>query len=92
MQPSGVWDSLPVLTKLASAFFVLGKAVGFMTFFVFFLELELAKWMLLLYATFIAISILLSGYQMFRKRRQDNKPTREQVEAWAREYNLLEGK
>jgi hypothetical protein len=52
----------------------------------------LAKWMLVVYATFIAISVLLSGYQMFRGGKQDRKPTKEQVEEWAREYRLLEGK
>jgi len=91
-EPPGVWDNLSMLTKLASAFFVLGKVVGFMTFFTFFVDLVLAKWMLVLYATFIAISVLLSGSQMFRKGKQDEKPTREQVEEWAREYRLLEGK
>ena len=91
-EPPGVWDNLSMLTKLASAFFVLGKVVGFMTFFTFFVDLVLAKWMLVLYATFIAISVLLSGCQMFRGGKQDRKPTKEQVEEWAREYRLLEGK
>ena len=48
--------------------------------------------MLMMYATFIGISILLSSVQIFKSKKQDNKPTKEQVEAWAREYNLLEAK
>jgi len=91
-EQEGFWENLSTLTKLASVFFVLGKVVGFMTFFTFFVDLVLAKWMLVLYATFIAISVLLSGCQMFRGGKQDRKPTKEQVEEWAREYRLLEGK
>lgn len=87
----GVWDNLSMLTKTASAFFILGKMTGFMTFIAYFVNLTLAKSMLILYATFIGISILLSGYQMFTCRKQDTKPTKQQVEAWAREYKLLEG-
>lgn len=86
-----LWGSLPMLTKLASAFFVLGKTVGLMSFFTFFINLELAKWMLIGYATFIGVSILLSTYQMFKADKEE-KPTKEQVTQWAREYNLLEGK
>ena len=81
-----------MLTKISSAFFVLGKVTGFMTFFMYFANLMLAKWMLMMYATFIGISILLSSVQIFKSKKQDNKPTKEQVEAWAREYNLLEAK
>ena len=62
-----------------------------MTFITYFVDLALAKWMLVLYATFIGISVLLSGIQMFKNDKQENKPTKEQVEAWAREYKLLEG-
>ena len=91
-EQKGFWENLSTLTKLASVFFVLGKVVGFMTFFTFFVNLMLAKWMLVVYAIFIAISVLLSGYQMFRGGKQDRKPTKEQVEEWAREYRLLEGK
>ena len=91
-EPPGMWENLPMLTKAASLFFILGKVVGFMTFFTFFANLMLAKWMLMVYAMFIGISIFLSGYQMFRKGKRDNKPTRQQVEEWAREYRLLEGK
>jgi hypothetical protein len=91
-EQEGFWENLSMLTKLASVFFILGKVVGFMTFFTFFVNLILAKWMLVVYATFIAISVLLSGYQMFRGGKQDRKPTKEQVEEWAREYRLLEGK
>lgn len=86
-----LWGSLPMLTKLASVFFVLGKMVGFMTFFTFFINLQLAKWMLIGYATFIGVSILSSTCQMFKAGREE-KPTKEQVTQWAREYNLLEGK
>ena len=88
----GGWESLPLLTKLASAFFLLGKLAGFMTFFTFFVDLVLAKWLLIVYAIFIGISILLSAYQMFRSEKQVKKPTKEQVEEWAREYKLLEGR
>jgi len=88
----GIWESLPMLTKISSAFFVLGKVTGFMTFIMYFANLMLAKWMLMMYATFIGISILLSSVQIFKSKKQDNKPTKEQVEAWAREYNLLEAK
>tara|TARA_R110000744_G_scaffold206233_1_gene324810 strand:+ start:1373 stop:1534 length:162 start_codon:yes stop_codon:yes gene_type:complete len=52
----------------------------------------LAKWMLIVYATFIAIRVLLSGYQMFRRGKQHRKPMREQVAEWARDNRLLEGK
>jgi hypothetical protein len=86
------WDDLSPLTKASSAFFVLGKATGFMTFIMYFVDLVLAKWMLMLYASFIGISILLSCIQMFRTKKADTKPSLEQVQAWAREYNLLEGK
>tara|TARA_R110002153_G_scaffold9039_1_gene37796 strand:- start:48 stop:329 length:282 start_codon:yes stop_codon:yes gene_type:complete len=88
----GGWGSLPLLTKLASAFFLLGKLAGFMTFFTFFVNLVLAKWLLIVYAIFIGISILLSAYQMFRPEKQVKKPTKEQVEEWAIEYKLLEGR
>ena len=88
----GGWGNLPSLTKLASAFFLLGKLAGFMTFFTFFVDLVLAKWLLIVYAIFIGISILLSAYQMFRSEKQVKKPTKEQVEEWAREYKLLEGR
>ena len=57
-----------------------------------FVNLMLAKWMLIVYATFIAISVLLSGYQMFRGGKQHGKPMREQVAEWARDNRLLEGK
>ena len=87
-----IWESLPMLTKVSSAFFVLGKVTGFMTFIMYFANLMLAKWLLMMYATFIGISILLSSVQIFKSKKQDNKPTKEQVEAWAREYNLLEVK
>jgi len=87
----GIWESLSTLTKISSAFFILGKMTGFMTFITYFVDLALAKWMLVLYATFIGISVLLSGIQMFKNDKQENKPTKEQVEAWAREYKLLEG-
>jgi len=87
----GLWESLSMLTKLASAFFILGKMTGFATFITYFVNLEVAKTMLMVYATFIGISILLSGYQMFSTRKGSAKPTKEQVEAWAREYKLLEG-
>ena len=86
------WEDLSPLTKASSAFFVLGKATGFMTFIMYFVDLVLAKWMLMLYASFIGISILLSCIQMFRTKKADTKPSLEQVQAWAREYNLLEGK
>lgn len=86
------WDDLSLLTKTSSAFFILGKATGFMTFMAYFVDLVLAKWMLILYASFIGISILLSCIQMFRTKKADTKPSLEQVQAWAREYNLLEGK
>ena len=59
------WDELSMLTKISSAFFILGKATGFMTFMMYFVDLVLAKWMLILYASFIGISILLSCIQMF---------------------------
>ena len=85
------WDELPVLTKVSSAFFVLGKLTSFLTFITYFVDLQLAKWMLVVYASFITISILLSGIQMFKKNKKHNKPTKQQVEAWAREYKLLEG-
>ena len=78
----GIWESLPMLTKIASAFFILGKATGFMTFITYFVNLELAKSMLIVYATFV---------EMFSCRKVNAKPTKEQVEAWAREYKLLEG-
>jgi len=65
--------------------------VGFMTFFTFFINLQLAKWMLIGYAMFIGVSILFSTCQMFKADRE-KKPTKEQVTQWAREYNLLEGK
>jgi|TARA_R110001583_G_scaffold117173_2_gene268258 uncharacterized membrane protein len=91
-EQEGFWENLSTLTKMASVFFILGKVMGFMTFFTFFVNLMLAKWMLVVYAIFIAISVLLSGYQMFRGGKQDRKPTKEQVEEWAREYRLLEGK
>ena len=87
-----VWEELSMLTKFASAFFVLGKATGFMTFITYFANLTLAKWMLIMYASFIGISILLSCVQMFRAKKVDTKPSLEQVQAWAKEYNLLEGK
>lgn len=86
------WGELSMLTKISSAFFVLGKVTGFMTFITYFVNLVLAKWMLIMYATFIGISILLSCTQMFRTKKTDAKPSLEQVQAWAREYNLLEGK
>jgi len=86
------WHDLSPLTKTSSVFFVLGKATGFMTFMMYFVDLALAKWMLMLYASFIGISILLSCIQMFRAKKADTKPSLEQVQAWAREYNLLEGK
>ena len=86
------WGELSMLTKISSAFFVLGKVTGFMTFITYFVNLVLAKWMLMLYASFIGISILLSCIQMFRTKKADTKPSLEQVQAWAREYNLLEGK
>ena len=63
-----------------------------MTFFTFFVNLVLAKWLLIVYAIFIGISILLSAYQMFRPEKQVKKPTKEQVEEWAIEYKLLEGR
>ena len=85
------WDKLPVLTKVSSAFFVLGKMTSFLTFITYFVDLQLAKWMLVVYASFIMISILLSGIQVFKKDKKHDKPTRQQVEAWAREYKLLEG-
>jgi len=87
----GIWESLPMLTKLASAFFVLGKVTGFATLMTYFVNLELAKSMLIVYATFIGISILFSVIEMFSTRKESAKPTKEQVEAWAREYKLLEG-
>ena len=87
----GIWESLPMLTKIASAFFILGKTTGFITFITYFVNLELAKSMLIVYATFIGISILLSAVEMFSCRKVNAKPTKEQVEAWAREYKLLEG-
>tara|TARA_R110000737_G_scaffold156651_1_gene185338 strand:- start:2540 stop:2746 length:207 start_codon:yes stop_codon:yes gene_type:complete len=68
-----------MLTKLVSAFFT------------FFINLELAKWMLIGYATFIGVSILLSTYQVFKANKEE-KLTKEQVTQWTREYNLLEGK
>ncbi len=86
------WEELSTLTKISSAFFVLGKVTGFMTFMMYFVDLVLAKWMLMLYATFIGISIFLSCVKMFRAKKADTKPSLEQVQAWAREYNLLEGK
>ena len=86
-----LWADIPLLTKIASAFFVLGKVVGFMTFFTFFVDITLAKWMLILYATFIGISVLLSTWQLF-KTDKTKKPTREEVIRLARENNLLEGK
>lgn len=91
MVQEGIWESLSTLTKISSAFFILGKMTGFMTFITYFVDLTLAKWMLVLYATFIGISVLLSGIQMFKNGKEENKPTKEQVEAWAREYKLLEG-
>lgn len=84
------WDELSPLTKASSVFFILGKLTGFMTFMTYFVDLALAKWMLVLYATFIGISVLLSSAQMFRNKKEI-KPTKEQVEAWAKEYKLLEG-
>jgi len=87
----GIWESLSMLTKLASAFFILGKVTGFMTFITYFVNLALAKLMLMVYATFIGISILFSVIEMFSTRKRSAKPTKEQVEAWAREYKLLEG-
>ena len=86
------WEELSTLTKISSAFFVLGKATGFMTFMMYFVDLVLAKWMLMLYASFIGISIFLSCVKMFTAKKADTKPSLEQVQAWAREYNLLEGK
>lgn len=86
-----IWESLPMLTKLASAFFVLGKITGFMTFLTYFVNLPLAKIMLLVYATFIGLSVIASATQMFKSGKNEIKPTRRQVEAWAREYKLLEG-
>ena len=86
------WGELSTLTKISSAFFVLGKATGFMTFMMYFVDLVLAKWMLMLYASFVGISILISCIHMFRTKKADTKPSLEQVQAWAREYNLLEGK
>ena len=61
-----------------------------MTFFTFFINLELAMWLLIVYAIFIGISIVLSGYLMLRTKKKDRKPTKEQVASWAREYGLLE--
>ena len=86
------WEELSTLTKISSAFFVLGKVTGFMTFMMYFVDLVLAKWMLMLYASFIGISIFLSCVKMFKAKKADTKPSLEQVQAWAREYNLLEGK
>ena len=86
------WGELSMLTKISSAFFVLGKVTGFMTFMMYFVDLTLAKWMLMLYASFIGISISISCIHMFRTKKADTKPSLEQVQAWAREYNLLEGK
>ncbi len=86
------WDELSMLTKISSAFFILGKATGFMTFMMYFVDLTLAKWMLMLYASFIGISILLSCIQMFTTKKVDTKPSLEQVQAWAKEYDLLDVK
>jgi len=86
------WEELSTLTKISSVFFVLGKVTGFMTFMMYFVDLVLAKWMLMLYASFIGISIFLSCVKMFKAKKADTKPSLEQVQAWAREYNLLEGK
>lgn len=88
---TSLWGDLPTLTKVAAVFFVLGKMIGFMTFFTFFVNLQLAKWLLIGYATFIGISIILSGRQMF-KAQKNQRPSREQIKEWAREYNLIEGK
>jgi len=86
-----LWDELPMLTKFASAFFILGKITGFMTLITYFINLPLAKTMLIVYASFIGISILLSGIEMFSNKKQEKLPTKEQVEAWAKQYNLLQG-
>ena len=56
-EQEGFWENLSTLTKLASVFFILGKVVGFMTFFTFFVNLMLAKWMLMVYAMFIGIDL-----------------------------------
>ena len=88
---TNLWNDLSTLTKIAAVFSVLGKMIGFMTFFTFFVNLQLAKWMLLGYATFIGINIILSGRQMF-KIQKSQRPPREQVRERAREYSLIEGK
>ena len=87
------WVGEPTTADETSvSIFLLGKLAGFMTFFTFFVNLVLAKWLLIVYAIFIGISILLSAYQMFRPEKQVKKPTKEQVEEWAIEYKLLEGR
>jgi hypothetical protein len=91
-QQHGFWDNLSPLTKAATLLFAMGKMAGIMSILSLFVIIELAFYMGIVYASLIGMSALLCLIQLFRPGQQENKPTREQVEAWAREYSLLEGK
>ena len=85
------WDNLSPLTKVASVLFVLGKLTGIMTILSLMVSPTLAIYTGIVYATLIGTCILLCLIQIYRTGKQKKKPTMEQVEEWAREYNLIKG-
>jgi len=86
------WERLSSLTKVATVLFCIGKLTGVMSMIALLASPMLAMYTGIVYAALIGTSILLCLIQMSRTKKQRNKPTREQVEAWAREYSLLEGR
>jgi len=85
-------EILSTLTKVATVLFCIGKLTGVMSMIALLASPMLAMYTGIVYAALIGTSILLCLIQMSRTKKQRNKPTREQVEAWAREYSLLEGR
>ena len=67
----GTLEGLPLVSKLALVFFIIGKALSFMTFFTFFVDLELAKIILIMYTGSIALSVVLALYQMFSNKEEE---------------------
>tara|TARA_R110000744_G_scaffold123046_1_gene228117 strand:- start:1462 stop:1743 length:282 start_codon:yes stop_codon:yes gene_type:complete len=87
----GTLEGLPLVSKLALVFFIIGNALSFMAFFTFFVDLELAKLILIMYTGSIALSVVLALYQMPSNEEEEKMPSKEQVAMWAKEYKLIEG-
>ena len=83
------WERLSPLTKIATVLFALGKMTGIMSILALLASPTLAIYTGIVYAALIGACILICLVQLYRTEKQRKKPTMEQVEEWAKEYNLI---